>query len=106
MRFLRNLLAGSPQGDARGFYLYLQCDHCGEKLKTRVDLHSDLSIQYSNSRKGDTYHVRKLVVGDNLCFRRIEIQLTFDQNRKLIEKQAIGGHFITEEEYLEEHGQA
>jgi hypothetical protein len=101
MGFLRNLFSPPKGPDARSYYLYLECDQCGEKLKTRVDLHSDLSIEYGKSRKGDTFHVRKQVVGENLCFRRIEIQLTFDRNRSLIHKEASGGKFITEREYLE-----
>jgi hypothetical protein len=39
-------------------------------------------------------------MGEGRCFQRVEVQLTFDQNRNLIDRQISGGDFITEEEYF------
>jgi hypothetical protein len=31
-----------------------------------------------------------------LCFQRIEVELTFDENRKLVDRQIQGGVFVDE----------
>jgi hypothetical protein len=38
-------------------------------------------------------------VGSKRCFQPIEVELTFDANRKVIAREITGGQFITEEEY-------
>jgi hypothetical protein len=38
-------------------------------------------------------------VGNRLCFERIEVTLTFDENRHLINREILRGDFITAEEF-------
>ena len=33
-------------------------------------------------------------MGEGHCFQRIEIELIFDQNRKLLDRKASGGEFV------------
>jgi hypothetical protein len=36
-------------------------------------------------------------MGEGLCFQRVEVNLTFDVNRKLINREISGGKFVDEE---------
>ncbi len=89
----------SGKRDPRGHTIYVVCDRCGETLKTRIDKANDLSIQYGGRQGHDTYFCRKVLIGDGPCFQRIEVELTFDQNKNLIDKEITGGRFISQEEY-------
>jgi hypothetical protein len=102
MSFLKKLggLFSSSSGTGKGeYWLYARCAWCGEKLRTRVNLYNDLSINYGENDSQNYYVCRKVLVGDQHCFRRIEIKLTFNANRKLIDQEIIGGEFISAEEF-------
>jgi hypothetical protein len=88
--------------DKSAYWVHVQCDDCGEKLRTRINLFNDLSIRYGDAGEETTYFCRKTLIGSERCFRPIEIELTFDEQRRLIDKKVQGGQFISEEEYLTE----
>lgn len=92
----------SSKRDPHGHDVYVVCDRCGEKLKTRINKANDLSIQYGDRQGKDTYFCRKVLIGDGPCFQRIEVELTFDQNKNLIERKITGGSFISQEEYRQD----
>lgn len=93
-------ILSSPLGeDKETYWLYARCAWCGEKLRTRVSLYNDLSVNYGEKDGQDFYICQKTLVGDQHCFRRIEIKLTFNANRKLIDREIIGGEFISAEEF-------
>lgn len=73
--------------------LNVKCNRCGEVIRARVDIRNDLSIQYDERGKV-SYFNRKVLVGDKHCFERIEVKLTFDTNRKLVDRQISGGEFV------------
>ncbi len=89
----------TASGSSPTYWLYVQCDRCGEKIKVRVNLHNDLSIRYGERDEGDTYFCRKMVVGNQRCFQSIEVEMTFDRNKKLKDRQITGGQFISEEQF-------
>jgi hypothetical protein len=45
------------------------------------------------------YTSSKMLVGNRLCFERIEVMLTFDENHRLINHGVLRGDFITAEEF-------
>lgn len=91
MGFLKNLFGGgSAKSDRRYYLFHVKCNRCGEILEGRVDLDNDLSL----SDEGDSYLVRKGLVGNNRCFQRIEVEMKFTSNRTLIEQQVQGGTFV------------
>ena len=90
---LKSVFSGSGQ-KASEYWIYVRCRRCGEVVKTRLDLLSGLSL----SDEGG-YVVRKTLVGNQLCFERIEVILTFDGNRQLIDQEIQRGEFITAEAY-------
>ena len=102
MSFLKKLssLFSPTPGDSRNLWLFVKCENCGEVLKGRVDLHNDLSIQYDESGGGSSFFCRKVFVGSNRCYRPIEVQLTFDKNKRLMNEEVTGGKIVSEEEYL------
>lgn len=93
MGFLKNLFGGSPAKSEKRFYVYhVKCNRCGEIIEGRLDLDNDLSLDYDGD--STTYFVRKGLVGQNRCFQQIEVEMKFNAERELIEKQATGGQFV------------
>ena len=103
MSFLKKLgaLFSPPRGDRRSLWLYVKCDQCGEILQGRVDLHNDLSIEYDGSGGGSSYFCRKVFIGSQRCYLPIEVALTFDKNRRLVNQEIQGGEFVREQDFNE-----
>jgi len=104
--FLKRLgkaFAGGQQSDKDAVWVYVRCKRCGEAISARVGLRSDLSIDYDESGRPGGYHVRKVLVGGKgRCYQPVEVHLTFDAGRRLLEREISGGEFITAEEYASE----
>jgi hypothetical protein len=105
MSFLKKIsdfFSSSSIGSDPSYWLYVQCNHCGEKIKVRVNLYNDLSIRYGEKEEKDTYFCRKVIMGAERCYRPIEVEMTFDRNKKLLDRQITGGIFISKDEWTEE----
>ena len=96
---LINRIRAAGENDSSVYWLYVKCDRCGEKLRSRVNLHNDLSIHYSETEGNNIYFCRKAIIGSERCFFPIEIELTFDHQRNLVDRKIHGGQFISEEEF-------
>lgn len=96
MGFFKNLSKlFNPGSQPESFTLWVpvKCNRCGEIIRTRINLRNDLSVNYD----GDTtYFCRKVVIGEQNCFQQIEVELTFDADRKVIERKIKGGVFVEE----------
>jgi hypothetical protein len=91
MGFLKNLFGGGSAQPEKRYYIFkVKCKRCGEVIAGRIDLDNDLSL----SDEGSNYIVRKGLIGNNRCFQRIEVEMQFTSDRKLIEQQAQGGTFV------------
>jgi hypothetical protein len=84
---------------ASTLWVYVQCNRCGEKIGTRLNLHNDLSVQYGKFDKHNIYFIRKKLIGRERCFYPIDVELTFDNRRQLTDRKIQGGKFITEKEF-------
>lgn len=93
---LSSLFGPSEKGDDNAYWLIVQCNRCGETIRSRVDLRNDLSLDYGEGGGPATYICHKTLIGENRCFQRIEVDLRFDANRNLIERKAQGGKFVDE----------
>ena len=91
---MKSLLSGGGEQNKTGYYVYVRCRRCGEVIKTRIDMRNDLSRLEEGG-----FRVNKTLVGSQRCFERIEVTLTFDENRKLVDREIVRGEFITPEEY-------
>jgi len=91
----KSMFGGGESQDRYGYQVYVQCNRCGEAIKTRIDLRNDLSALDD----GSGFVVHKTLVGKGLCFERVEATLTFGERRNVIDQEISGGKFITEEEY-------
>jgi len=91
MGFLKNLFSNTPAKPEKRFYVFqVKCKRCGEIIEGRVDLDNDLSL----SDEGNSYIVRKGLIGANRCFQQIEVEMTFTPDRSLTEKSVHGGTFV------------
>jgi hypothetical protein len=95
---MASFLSATPR-DMETMGIYVRCDKCGEAIGARIHLRHDLSPLYGEGEQGVTYFVRKTLIGSKHCFQPIEVELTFDANRKVIAREITGGQFITEQEY-------
>jgi len=101
MRFLKRLSNPFSAPGKPGDYVYwitAKCNRCGEIIRARVDLRNDLSINYGDRDEDTTYFCRKMLIGSQQCYQQIEIELTFDARRKLIQQEIRGGKFVEEDE--------
>ena len=90
MSFLKNLFTSAPAKPEKHYYTFhVKCKRCSEIIEGRVDLDNDLSL----NDEGNGYFARKGLLGGNLCFQQIEVELTFDSSRQLIDKSITGGTF-------------
>jgi hypothetical protein len=95
----------SPSGreDQAAYWIYVCCNHCGEKLQTRIDLNHDLSMDFTEAGR-TRYICRKTLVGSERCFQRVEVVLVFDGQRRISERDISGGEFLDEQEYTAGEG--
>jgi hypothetical protein len=100
LKKLSNIFSSPGGGDDRSYWIYTRCNRCGEKIRARVDLSNDLSLNYEGDQT--TYFSRKVLIGEQRCFEKIEVLLTFDKDRKRINQEISGGQFISEEQFFEE----
>jgi hypothetical protein len=97
---LSGLFSPSAKEDDRAYWLYVQCGRCGEKIKSRVDLYNDLSPIYNET--GVTYFCRKVLIGQGRCYQKVEVEMTFNEQRKLTSKEIKGGKLISQQEFEQE----
>lgn len=93
MSFLQKFFGGFSAKPEKRYYAFsVKCRRCGEVIEGRVDLNNDLSVEYDDD--GDVYYARKVLMGNSLCFQRVEVELKFKSTRELIERNAGGGDFV------------
>ncbi len=93
MNLLQKLFGGSSASPQKHEYTFsVKCLRCGEVIQGRVNLDNDLSVEYEDG--GDVYYARKVLMGENKCFQRMEVELKFTSSRELLEQHITGGEFI------------
>ncbi len=100
MSFLNRLKSAftSPGGN-RNHWVHVRCARCGEVITARIDLMNDLSVDYDTGG----YWTRKVLIGQGAarCFQPIEITLTFDEKKRLIDRTISGGEFLEPDQVAE-----
>ena len=93
MNFLQKLL--TPQPSNRGvFHIFtVKCSRCGEIIHGQVNVNNEPSLEIDEN--GKSYFIcRKVLIGNQLCFQRIEVQFKFNEARGLLDRQITGGEFV------------
>jgi lysyl-tRNA synthetase class I len=93
MNFFKNLFGQKTEPARSLLPLKVRCRRCGEIIEARVDLSNELSVDYDEAGQA-TYHCRKGLIGQQRCYQTIEVELQFDTNRRLINRQINGGEFV------------
>ncbi len=89
-----SLFSGSGKADSDAIWVAVKCNRCGEVTRARIDLRNDLSIEYDEAGGLPTYFCRKVLMGEGgRCFQRMEVELTFDANRNVVNREVSGGQF-------------
>jgi hypothetical protein len=96
LKKLTTLLTVSTQSGGRWYPFAVQCNRCGEIIRTQINLSNDPSAEYDEAGRLTGYVCRKVLVGHQNCFRPIEVTLTFDANRRLLDREIADGKFVEE----------
>ena len=91
---LSRLIRPTRAPDDNAYWIAVKCKRCGEIIRARIDLRNDLSAEYGGGEA--TYFCRKTLMGEGHCFQRVEVELTFDADRKLVNREINGGEFVDE----------
>jgi len=95
MNLLQKLTSVFSSPNLANVYQFdVQCHRCGEVLHGRANLNSEMSIEYDDQGNTSGYRVRKVLVGKDRCFQQIDVTLTFDAKRKLVNKDVFGGKWV------------
>jgi hypothetical protein len=87
----------APTSGGNGTYwVAVECSRCHEVIRARINLFNDLSADFDGNDKAATYTCRKVLIGQQHCYQQIEVTLTFNAKRKLIDQQIQGGKFVEE----------
>ncbi len=73
----------------------VKCSRCGEIIHAQVNVNNDPSLEYDENGR-PYYTLRKVLVGDQLCFQRIEVVFKFNELRSLLNRQITGGEFVND----------
>lgn len=98
LKKIASVFSSPTRPDEAGYWITVKCSRCGEQIRGRIDLRNDLSIEYGSEGASPTYFTRKLLVGESgRCFQRIEVELTFDSAKHLLNREIQGGVFMDEQ---------
>lgn len=98
MSFFKKLakMFSVPTTTGNQYPLVVICNRCGETIKGSINLSNDLSVVYGNSESDYTYYCRKVLIGEGRCFQPVEVEFTFDRNRRVTGRKIKGGKFADE----------
>lgn len=83
-----------------GIMIYLQCNHCQEKIAVRLRTTSELQKREGPDAElgPGHYFIQKTIVGSK-CYQRIEATVDFDARYNVVHSEVHNGALITSEEY-------
>lgn len=93
MNLFKNLFGKKTEPARNLLPLKVRCRRCGEIIEAHVDLFNELSVDYDEAGRA-AYHCRKGLIGNQHCYQTIEVELRFDAQRHLIDRQLSGGEFV------------
>jgi hypothetical protein len=93
MTFFKKLFGPVPSNPGKFYEFDVKCKRCGEIIHGQVNVNNDPSLEFDEN--GKPYYIcRKVLMGENLCFQQIEVNIKFNEQRGVLEKQISGGEFV------------
>ena len=89
---------GAPSADKRYLTIYVLSRRCNEPISGQVDLLNELS----KTDDGEyAYYTRKVLhtTGESRCFSQVEIEIFFNQDKKVVDHEVTGGSWLTGDEF-------
>ena len=96
---LKALFSPRVDDDANAYWLYVQCNKCGEALRVRVDRRWDLAQEFGQDDTVSGHSLNKDVVGSQRCFQAIHVHQELDRSYKVKKQEITNGKFLTKQEY-------
>jgi len=93
MNFFKKLFTSPPSTSGKFYTFDVKCKRCGEIIHGQVNVNNEPSLEFDDNGK-PFYICRKVLIGDKLCFQRIEVVFKFNEQRGLLERQITGGEFV------------
>jgi hypothetical protein len=95
MNFFKKLFTPPPSNSGKFHVFAVKCSRCGEVVHGQVNVNNDPSREYDE--EGKSYFIcRKVLMGNQMCFQRIEAIFKFNEDRGLLDRQITGGEFVDE----------
>jgi hypothetical protein len=95
MNFLKKVFTSPPSNSGKFYNFSVKCKRCGEIIHGQVNVNNEPSVEYDEN--GKPYYIcRKVLIGEKLCFERIEVVFKFNEQRGLLDRQITGGEFVEE----------
>ncbi|MCD6351513.1 MAG: hypothetical protein J7M26_05295 [Armatimonadetes bacterium] len=85
-----------PKEDAEGapaLLLTVECQECGEFVRTRIDKANDLQTIYGSDDRPVGYLLTKELIGAN-CRNMIHVRMKFDAHQRPTDVEVEGGHLV------------
>jgi hypothetical protein len=93
MNFFKKILPQRPSNSGKFHIFAVKCSRCGEIIRGQVNVNNDPSQEYDENGK-PYFTCRKVLVGNQMCFQRVEIIFKFNESRGLLDRQITGGEFV------------
>ena len=90
------MLGGQAPAGPAPYYVKVLCNQCGETLEVRVNLNNDLSAEFDESGDATGFTCRKILRGNGRCSQSVEVLLSFDTCRKLVDAKLQSGRIASE----------
>ena len=94
MSFFKKMISSQrPTGKFLPFSV--KCNRCGEIIHGQVNINNEPSLEIDEKGK-PFYTCRKVLIGNEHCFERIEVIFRFDEDRHVLDKKISGGEMVNE----------
>ncbi len=93
MNFFQKIMQGAGSYTGPFHRFAVKCSRCGEIIHGQVNVNNDPSLEIDENGK-EYYICRKVLVGDQHCFQRMEVIFKFNEARRLLDRQISGGEFV------------
>ena len=93
MNPFKKLFAPRPSNTGKFHIFSVRCKRCGEIIQGQVNVNNEPSLEFDENGKA-YYTCRKVLMGSQMCFQKIEVVFKFNELRGLLDRQITGGEFV------------